>query len=393
LLLLSVALWLFGSSTGPAHAAAEVRELVIGYLSIADDPRHAERRSYANIVLRPAVRPFDGARTALREGRILGRALKIKFRLEQAEVADGGALLPALERLREQAGARLFLVDAPGPAVAGLAAATRGRGLLLVNVSAPDDELRAAACQQHLLHTMPSRSMLADALAQYLVKRNWRRVMLLQGPLPEDQATVTAFRRTARKFGIKIVQRRDFIATNDPRQRDRNNILLLTAGPAHDAVFVADARRDFARYIAYQTAEPRLVIGDAGLGATAWHWAWERHGAPQLNQRFERLAKRRMSDPDWAAWAAVRAIIEAAARAATTDFEPLVAYLKGPKLALDGYKGTPANFRPWNGQLRQPLLLANHDAVLTRAPLEGFLHPTSYLDTLGAEAAESGCGG
>lgn len=392
-----MALCLCGSLATVDHVAAQTsnvqaRELVIGYLSITGDPRHAEKRTYANIVLQPATNPFDGARTALKEGRILGRSLKLKFRLEQAEGKDQAALLENLDRLNREAGVRFFLVDAPGAVVAGLAQSTRGRDLLLINVSALDDELRGAGCQTHLLHTMPSRAMLADALAQYLVARNWRRVMLLQGPLAEDEAVANAFRKTARKFGIKIVQRRNFIASNDPRQREQNNILLLTSGPAHDAVFVADATREFARTIAYQTAEPRLVIGDAGLGAAAWHWAWERHGAPQLNQRFDRLAKRPMTNADWAAWIAVRAIIEAAARSATTDFATLVDYLKSPSLVLDGYKGTPANFRPWNGQLRQPLLLATHNAVLTRAPLEGFLHPTSYLDTLGADRAESSCG-
>ncbi len=398
LLSIAATLWLSGSLAGSDRAAAQdantqARELPIGYLSITGDPRHAEKRTYANIVLQPAINPFDGARTALKEGRILGRSLKLKFRLERAEGKDHTALLEQLDRLNREAGVRFFLVDAPGADVAGLAELTRGRDLLLINVSALDDDLRGAGCQAHLLHTMPSRAMLADALAQYLVARSWRRVLLLQGPLAEDEAVARAFRKTARKFGIKIVQRRSFIASNDPRQREQNNILLLTTGPAHDVVFVADATREFARTIAYQTAEPRLVIGDAGLGAAAWHWAWERHGAPQLNQRFDRLAKRPMTDADWAAWIAVRAIIEAAVRTGTTDFAALVGYLKSADLALDGYKGTPANFRPWSGQLRQPVLLATHNAVLTRAPLDGFLHPTSYLDTLGADRAESGCGG
>ncbi len=175
-----MALWLCGCLAGAGRVAAETsktqaRELPIGYLSIADDPRHAAKRTYTNIVLQPATNPFDGARTALKEGRILGRSLKLTFRLEPAEGKDHAALLEELDRLNREAGVRFFLVDAPGAEVAGLAEATRGRDLLLINVSALDDELRGAGCQTHLLHTMPSRSMLADALAQYLVARNWRR--------------------------------------------------------------------------------------------------------------------------------------------------------------------------------------------------------------------------
>ena len=37
-----------------AIAAEEPRQFTIGYLSVEDDPRYAEKRSYARIVLRPA---------------------------------------------------------------------------------------------------------------------------------------------------------------------------------------------------------------------------------------------------------------------------------------------------------------------------------------------------
>ena len=45
--------------------------------------------------------------------------------------------------------------------------------------------------------------------------------------------------------------------------------------------------------------------------AEAWHWAWPRHGAPQLTGRFEKQAKRHMGSADWAAWIAVKAVVEA----------------------------------------------------------------------------------
>jgi ABC transporter substrate binding protein (PQQ-dependent alcohol dehydrogenase system) len=233
--------------------------------------------------------------------------------------------------------------------------------------------------------------MVSDALAQYLAARAWRGVLLLEGPEAEDARRAAALVASFRKFGIKVIEHRPFTLSNDPRQRERNNITLLTLAGNYDAVFVADSLGEFGRYVPFQTARPRPVLGDAGLGAFAWHWAWERHGAPQLNQRFDRIAKRRMTGVDWAAWAATRALIEAVARTKSTGFAAVAAYLKSPDLSLDGYKGTPMSFRPWDGQLRQPILLAGHDAVIGRAPLEGFLHPTSYLDTLGADEPESKC--
>jgi ABC transporter substrate binding protein (PQQ-dependent alcohol dehydrogenase system) len=133
------------------------------------------------------------------------------------------------------------------------------------------------------------------------------------------------------------------------------------------------------------------VAGSQGLRASAWHWAWERHGAPQLNQRFDKQAGREMTDADWAAWAAYKLIVEAAARTGSTDFNAVTAWLKGDVLRFDAYKGNPASFRPWNNQLRQPILLHTHNAVTARAPLDGFLHRSDVLDTLGIDEPESKC--
>ncbi|MFQ5774878.1 MAG: hypothetical protein ACE5GS_10195 [Kiloniellaceae bacterium] len=375
---------------GPAAAAARPA-YTIGYLAIEDDPRYRERRTYANIVLRPRLQPFEGAQAALRAGRVVGRALKVDFRLERVEGRSADDLEAGLDRLYSQMGARFFLVDAPGPVVAALARRTRGRELLLFNVSAVDDELRGENCQAHLMHIVPSRAMLSDALVQYAASRNWRDVLLLIGPEPDDETLARAFERSAKRFGLRIVEVRRFVATNDPRQREQNNVTLLTGNARYDLVFVADAEGDFARQVPYRTFRPRPVIGSAGLVAGAWHWAWERHGAPQLNQRFGRISTRRMNDFDWAAWAGVRVILEAMSRVRSTAFAPVARYLKGAELSFDNYKGTPGNFRRWDNQLRQPILLHTHNAVIARAPIEGFLHPTSYMDTLGVDRAETAC--
>jgi ABC transporter substrate binding protein (PQQ-dependent alcohol dehydrogenase system) len=157
-------------------------------------------------------------------------------------------------------------------------------------------------------------------------------------------------------------------------------------------VFLADSDGEFGRYVPFQTSKARPVVGTAGLLSDAWHWTWERHGAPQLNQRFEKRAGRAMTSGDWAAWAAVKALVESAQRTKSADFATISAYLKSDSLNLDAYKGTPANFRAHNNQLRQPILLHTHDAVVERAPLPGFLHPTNDLDTLGFDVSETRCG-
>jgi ABC transporter substrate binding protein (PQQ-dependent alcohol dehydrogenase system) len=254
-----------------------------------------------------------------------------------------------------------------------------------------DVALRAESCPQVLFHTLPSVAMRTDALAQHLRARGWPAVLVLQGPSAEDAALTAAFRDSARKFGLRIVDVRPFVLGHDPRQREQSNVRLLTGGLGYDVVFVADGSGELGRYVPYDTYLPRPVVGSAGLVPTGWHWAWERHGAPQLNQRFDRLAGRRMEETDWAAWAAVRVVVEALSRTGSTDIATLRAFLLSEALTFDTYKGAPGSFRPWNRQLRQPMLLATHDAVIARAPLPEFLHATNSLDTLGVDEPESRC--
>lgn len=374
----------------PAIAAAR-EPFTIGYLEIAGDPRYAEVRNYTGLKLKTVRRPFPGAEAAARESRATGRALGLKLGLERVEAVDAAALAADIRRMRDETGIRFFLVDADAEALLEIADATKDDGVLLFNVSELADRLRGEDCRANVMHMIPSRAMLMDGLAQYLVARNWRRVLVLRGEQPEDTVSAAAFERSARKFGLKIVAVKDFLLSNDPRNRGQNNIALMTAEPDHDVIFLADDYGEFGRYVPYQTHLPRPVVGAQGLEANAWHWAWERHGAPQLNQRFDKQAGREMKDADWAAWAAYKVIVEAVARAGGTDFDAVTAYLKGEALRFDAYKGNPASFRPWNNQLRQPVLLHTHNAVAARAPLDGFLHRRDVLDTLGIDEPESKC--
>lgn len=375
----------FGVAAGASAATTR-----IAVLEIEPDARYDETRLVFRGLAQPLGRPFAGAEVALREARFVGQAVGTEFALERVSGADAAALVAAVERLAKD-GVRFFLIDAAGAIVAEVSKALRGRELLLFNVSASDDALRQEQCQPNLLHTLPNDAMRADALAQFLVSKKWRSVLLLEGPKPEDRLLASAFERAAKRFGLKIAERRPFVLSNDPRQRDQGNVALLTAGPDHDVVFVADSDGEFARSVPYRTVRPRPVVGSEGLVATAWHWSWERHGAPQLNARLEKQAARRMAAPDWAAWMAVKTVVEAFVRTQNAPFPALAKYIKGEDITLDGFKGSRLGFRPWDNQLRQPMLLATHNAVIERAPIAGFLHPTQNLDTLGFDRRDSRC--
>lgn len=360
----------------------------IVYLGIEGDAHYDPQPVYTGLSLKDPHRPLDGARLGMRDTRVLGRALKVDFALDERLVAPG-AVADAV-RAAAQDGALAVLLDLPPDAMAEAIAAAAGQGVL-INLRDPDGRWRGADCAPGLLHTVPSDAMLSDALAQYLRAQDWGTVLLLHGDAPRDAALAEAARASARKFGLKITADRGFTLTNDPRQRDQSNIRLLTGGARYDVVWLVDSAGEFGRYVPYATYLPRPVVGTEGLRPRTWDWTFERYGAPQLNQRFRRLADRDMGPEDWAGWAAVQAVVNAVRAAGSADPGAVRGALTGDDLRIDLYKGVPGSFRPWDGQLRQPVLLATHDAVIDVAPLPGFEHRTDTLDTLGVDAGETAC--
>jgi ABC transporter substrate binding protein (PQQ-dependent alcohol dehydrogenase system) len=218
------------------------------------------------------------------------------------------------------------------------------------------------------------------------------RPLVLEGPSPADAAMTAAFARSAQKFSAKIVAHQHFKPGTDPREREQNDPTLLSAiNRDFDAVFVADEAFDFARAVPYRLSRPRPVIGSIDLEPAAWHWTWERHGAPQVNSRFEKKSGgRHMEGPDWAAWMAGRMIVQSSLRTQSADFAKQRAFILGDG-SFDGDKGLAVSVRPWDHQARQAVLLAAPDEVVADAPVEGFLHRTNSLDTLGDDEPESPC--
>jgi ABC transporter substrate binding protein (PQQ-dependent alcohol dehydrogenase system) len=354
------------------------------------DAAYEPHRAYTGLTLRDRHRPIDGANTAIRESRILARALNLSVALAEMPLGDGDAV--SAIRGARRSGTHVFLLDLPIEDVeaAGKAFAAEP-GVLLFNIRHTADRLRGEACSPTLFHTIPSEAMLTDAIGEFLKARGWQSVLVLLGGNAADQGRAASFRRSAQKFGLSIIEERPFALGNDPRQREQNNIALLTGDARYDVVFLADEEGEFGRYVPFSTYLPRPVVGSSGLGASAWHWAWERNGAPQLNQRFDRVASRQMADTDWAAWAAVRSVLEVIQRMKAVDYSAIRDELRSADFAMDLYKGLPGAFRPWDNQLRQPILLHTHDAVIGWAPLPGFLHRTNTLDSLGTDAPESAC--
>ena len=350
----------------------------------ADDGRLDRTRVERAYFGHPTGPAADGVQVALKEAKLELESAGASMAVETVEVASPADAKAAAQKA-EKAGAVALLADLPADWLLAAADAVK---VPVMNLSAADDRLRQQDCRPRLLHVAPSERMRADALAQSLVSRKWMNVLLLTGPSPEDAQRSATAQAAIKRYGLKLSGSKPFKLSGDPRERDLANPLLLTQG-GHDVVWVVDSDGEFARTLPYRTVTPRPVIGDAGLTALAWHAQYDRFGAPQVSRRFTKTAQRPMSAADWSAWMGGKALAAAA-----------VAAPKGPAAAvqkalidgeLDGSKGVAMSFRPWDGQMRQTMLLTDGQGVIGTAPVDGVLHPKNSLDTLGGDAPEKLC--
>jgi ABC transporter substrate binding protein (PQQ-dependent alcohol dehydrogenase system) len=349
-----------------------------------DDPRLERPRLERAYLGQPGGPASDGVAVALKEAKLEMDADNTGVTLTTVAVASAAAAKDAAAKA-EKAGAAALLADLPAD---WLLAATDAVKLPVLNVGAADDALREKDCRPRLYHLLPSERMRADALAQTLMANKWPNVLLLTGPSPQDAARAAVAQAAIKRFGLKLAGVKPFKLSADPRERALANPLLLTQG-SYDAVWVVDSDGEFARLLPYRTALPRPVVGDAGLTALAWHASFDRFGSPQVSRRFARAANRPMTAPDWAAWLAGKALAAAAVAAPkgqAAAFQKALA-----EVQVDGSKGVAMGFRPWDGQLRQPLLMSDGQGVVAMAPTDGILHPKNTLDTLGADAPEKLC--
>ena len=371
--------------------AAPSKPFIIGFVEIAGDTRYEPLRVYERLVLKTRAHPFPGAQVGIDDSIPLKRTTGADFSLERMSVETTDELAPRILQALNS-GVSFFLVDAPAEAFKAITQAVKGRDVLLFNVSAPEDWLRRDLCAPEIVHTMPSRAQLMDGLVQFLVHKKWRDFLVLEGPSSEDAEVTTAFLRSAKKFGARIVAQQKFVTGTDPRQRDKNNPALLSAiNRDWDVTFIADSAFDFAREVSYRTVKARPVVGSIDLEPTSWHWTWEHNGAPQVNARFSKVAGgRKMEGADWAAWVAVKMIVQSALRTRSLDFKKQRDFILGPG-TFDGDKGLAMSVRSWDHQLRQAILLAAPYTVIANAPMEGFLHRVNELDTLGDDEPETPC--
>jgi ABC transporter substrate binding protein (PQQ-dependent alcohol dehydrogenase system) len=384
---------LIGLNAYVANAlAADQVEIGIGYL------RRAHVKQTLSLVEQPAADDgVAGARLAIEDNNTTGKFLNQRFNLEEVRLKESDDAAQAAIALADR-NIAFIIADLPAEQLLKAADAVRDRGTIMFNAGAIDDRLREEDCRANVFHVAPTRSMLADGLAQYLVWKQWRRWLMVVGSHEEDRLFADALRRAASRFGAKIVQERVFEDTGGARRTDSGVTLIqrqmpvfTQQAPAYDVLVAADESEVFAAYLPYRTWDPRPVAGSAGLIPKSWDAAQDQWGAVQMQNRFLKLNSRHMTALDMQAWTAARMIGEATSRVNSGDRKTVVDFLKGPDFSVAAFKGQRLTLRPWNLQLRQPILLADGRMVVSVSPQEGFLHQVSELDTLGVDQPETRC--
>jgi ABC transporter substrate binding protein (PQQ-dependent alcohol dehydrogenase system) len=390
-LLLLLLILIIAAALAPTASAGE-EAVRIGWLSRA--VKRVLPLSYLDQP--PQDEGIQGARLGIADDETTGHFTGQSFTLTETVVPENGDVAAGFRELAAK-GIRLIVTDLAAPELLSVAGMPETAGITFFDAGSADDRLRGEDCRPNILHLLPSRAMLADALVQYLVTKRWQNLLLVVGHGEGDRELAGDIRHAALKFQARIVQEKPWSFVPGARRTDTGHFAIqaevarFTQGISYDVLVVADEEDEFGDELPYRTFDPRPVVGTQGLVPTAWARPHEQWGATQLQERFLHQAKRWMTDRDYAAWMAVRAIGEAATRAKSADPAALVAFMRGERFELAAYKGARLSFRSWDGQLRQPVLLADPRSLVSVSPQPGFLHQFSELDTLGIDKPETKC--
>jgi ABC transporter substrate binding protein (PQQ-dependent alcohol dehydrogenase system) len=389
---LSLVILIVAAALAPVASRAGEEVVQIGWLS-----RSVKRTLPLSYLDQPPQNQgVQGVRLGIADNDTTGHFTGQSFALTEAIVPAEGDAAVGLRGLAAQ-GIRLVVTDLAAPELLSVAGMPDAAGITFFDAGSADDRLRGEDCRANILHLLPSRAMLADALVQYLVAKRWQVLLVVVGHGDGDREFAGDIRHAALKFQARIVQEKPWTFVPGARRTDTGHFAIqaevarFTQGISYDVLVVADEEDEFGDDLAYRTFDPRPVAGTHGLVPTAWARPHEQWGATQLQERFLHQANRWMTDRDYAAWMAVRAIGEAATRAKSTDPAAILAFMRGDRFELAAYKGARLSFRPWDGQLRQPVLLADPRSLVSVSPQPGFLHQFSELDTLGIDKPETKC--
>ena len=434
---------LFLRPTQASPAAGALPEAArIGYIAQvhtgpgtpASDPASVETAGHAGLL---------GGRLGAEEMAYTARLMGARLSLLEAAAGTPEEAVRAAERLVDQ---HVFaLVGGFDPAAAlALSRFAERRQVLFFNVGATDDRLRNEDCGRYTFHVEASDAMYLDAVADWfirglaflvdedapqgvqIVRRSPARAWLLvteRSPPWEARATRLRVALEERHWGSRVLA--DVVV--EPQRRFDHVLRMITAAHPDLVFLLLPAARQLEFYREYEraglagdvtgfpepvtqtrtffaavlAAAPRTARG--GIRIVSFEPTFSAVGGPQLSQRFFRRWHIPMDGPAWTNWLGIKILWEAFQHFGGGDGPSLARYLDSAGALFEGYQGIGLTFRPWDGQLRHPLmasrLTAYSDDEMSLAQMVGQFPnvlapgrtPADVLDQLGDSARSTRC--
>jgi ABC-type branched-subunit amino acid transport system substrate-binding protein len=432
------------AAVSPARstAAAAPPVLRIGYLAEAGGlgPPPADDPAAVSV---PAYMGLLGARQSAAEADYTARLMGRRVRLLEAAAATPDEAVGAAGRLAAL-GATVLVGGFDFATAAALSRFARAHGRLFFNVGATDDRLRNEACDRDAFHVEAADAMYLDAAADWfirglaflvdedspqgirIVRRAPARAWFLVGEgTPAGRARLERLEAAleSRHWGGRVAGRAlvdaagSFGGALQAVRRTRPDLVMLLV-PAHQQLrFYREA--EAARLAVEVTGLPEPAtqtraffgallrtapaVARGSIRLVSWEPTFGAVGGPQLAERFFERWRRPMDGPAWTSWLAVKIVAEAAARAQTTAPGGLLRYLTSSGATFEGYQGVGMSFRPWDHQLRHPVMASRLTAYSADATAMAEMYgqfpnvvapgrdPDQVLDQLGDTAASTRC--
>jgi ABC transporter substrate binding protein (PQQ-dependent alcohol dehydrogenase system) len=379
------------SAPGPAEKPLDTVSII--YLS-KEDPDTARVS-----LLDPVVADYgwQGARFGVQEINTNGRFLGKQYELIKITLpSDGDIASAARSALSDRH--LLVIADLKAADLLTVADLAEARDAVILDARTSDDSLRQSDCRRNVFHLLPNWAMRADALGQFLARKNWKSWFLLTGVAPEDQAYAASVKRSASRVGATIVTEKSYQYRSDSagqpggHEQIQGQLATIThASTPYDILWVADTADSFGAYVPYSTWAPRPVAGTHGLTAVAWNPLFREYAARGMQYRFFLAASRDMTERDYGNWLAASIIGEAVTRGGKADAGAVKSFLLSDRFSVPAFKGEGLSFRLWDQQLRQPILLFGPRLLVSMWPQEGSDRTKFQTDTIGYDQPQSTC--
>lgn len=342
---------------------------------------------------------------------------KVVRLLPEKAASPDDAARKAMKLIR-QGGAKAILGGGDDSLTQAIQEASTREGIVFLNTMSRSEALRGAKCHRLAFHIEASLAMYTDAMGQWLVRRAKQPRWGFLTPDSESGAEMERLaKRALRRHGGTAVARevvpasgRDYRAALAKLAKAGPDVVIinLSGPPLLTAlaqfmelgleVHVAGAAMET---LEFWQAEPTRLTG---VWPSLWSYEFRKYSGRELNKRLAARLGHPAASHAWASYTAMKAVWEAVLKSGGIDTASLVSFFEKGR-GVDAHKGQPLTFRPWDHQLRQPLMIVQSkvppkDAkrwdifkLLGEVPLRGTPGKSraAVLDTLGLSAAESKC--